>query len=184
MKMTLEALGFEEQTAADECLYVHPTREIDLGLYVDDIEASASEENLEWLKAQLAKRYLIKFLGYNSKDCAESSNKSKTYVGVRTEIDHANKIVTQDQQELIERGARKLEWDGRKRWSPPTTKGLVPLEKDAKAIEIPKETIEERVDSKVSLMPEGLLNTLTKQEIFDLLLYIESAGDANSPVYQ
>jgi len=132
MKMTLEALGFEEQTAADECLYVHPTREIDLGLYVDDIEASASEENLEWLKAQLAKRYLIKFLGYNSKDCAESSNKSKTYVGVRTEIDHANKIVTQDQQELIERGARKLEWDGRKRWSPPTTKGLVPLEKDAK----------------------------------------------------
>jgi hypothetical protein len=63
MKMTLEALGFEEQTAADECLYVHPTREIDLGLYVDDIEASASEENLEWLKAQLAKRYLIKFLG-------------------------------------------------------------------------------------------------------------------------
>ena len=53
-------------------------------------------------------------------------------MGVRTEIDHANKIVTQDQQELIERGARKLEWDGRKRWSPPTTKGLVPLEKDAK----------------------------------------------------
>ena len=132
MKTTLEALGFVEQTAADECLYVHPEREIDLGLYVDDIEMSASEENLDWLKGQLAKRYLIKFLGYNSKGCEQSSNKSKTYVGVRTEIDHASKVVTQDQQELIERGARKFQWDGRKRWSPPVTKGLVPLSKDAK----------------------------------------------------
>jgi len=59
-----------------------------------------------------------------------------------------------------------------------------PLEKDAKAIEIPKDSIEERVDSKVSLMPEGLLNTLTKQEIFDLLLYIETGGVANSSVYK
>ncbi len=59
-----------------------------------------------------------------------------------------------------------------------------PLEKDAKATEIPKDRIEERVDSKVSLMPEGLLNTLTKKEIFDLLLYIESAGDPEAAVYR
>jgi hypothetical protein len=30
-----------------------------------------------------------------------SSEKSKTLVGIRTEIDHVNKIVTQDQMQLI-----------------------------------------------------------------------------------
>ena len=33
-KMTLEAQGFEEQTGADDCLYVHKQREIDLALFV------------------------------------------------------------------------------------------------------------------------------------------------------
>lgn len=59
-----------------------------------------------------------------------------------------------------------------------------PLEKDAKVTEIAKDTIDERVDSKVSLMPEGLLNTLTKQEIFDLLLFIESAGNPEANIYR
>jgi hypothetical protein len=40
--------------------------------------------------------------------------------------------MTQDQQELIERGSRKFQWDGRTRYSPPTTKGLVPLGKEVK----------------------------------------------------
>ena len=74
--------------------------------------ASASQENLEWLKAQVAGRYLIKFQGYNSKDCEESTEKSKTYVGVRTEIDHASKAVTQDQTALILKAASKFKWDG------------------------------------------------------------------------
>ena len=34
--------------------------------------------------------------------------------------------------------------------------------------------------SPVSLMPPGLISTLTKEEIFDLLAYIESAGNAKS----
>jgi hypothetical protein len=79
---------------------------------------------MKWLQSQLKLRYLIKFLGYNSKDCDESSEKSKTYVGIRTEIDHKTKIVTRDQEALIVKAARKFEWDGRPRYNTPTTKGL------------------------------------------------------------
>jgi hypothetical protein len=99
-------------------------RQIDLGLYVDDIEFSGPEESMKWLQSQLKLRYLIKFLGYNSKDCAESSEKSKTYVGIRTEIYHKTKIVTRDQEALIVKASRKFEWDGRTRYNTPTTKGL------------------------------------------------------------
>ncbi len=43
-------------------------------------------------------------------------------------------------------------------------------------IEIAKSEVTERQASKVSPMPEGLLNQFTKEEILDLLAYIESAG--------
>ena len=43
--------------------------------------------------------------------------------------------------------------------------------------EIAKRDIESSQTSPVSPMPEGLLNTLTKAEILDLLAYLESAGD-------
>jgi putative heme-binding domain-containing protein len=39
--------------------------------------------------------------------------------------------------------------------------------------------IEERSPSKVSMMPEGLLNTLTKHDILDLMAYLRSGGDRN-----
>ncbi len=42
--------------------------------------------------------------------------------------------------------------------------------------EVKKSEIAERRPGKVSPMPEGLLNQLTKDEILDLLAYIESAG--------
>lgn len=48
---------------------------------------------------------------------------------------------------------------------------------DPKAIvQIDKSTIEKRQFSTVSSMPEGLLNSLTKTEILDLLAYIETGG--------
>ena len=43
-------------------------------------------------------------------------------------------------------------------------------------IEIKKSEIVERRPAKVSPMPEGLLNLFTKDEILDLLAYIESSG--------
>lgn len=37
--------------------------------------------------------------------------------------------------------------------------------------------------SKVSLMPPGLLNILTKEEVLDLVAYVLSAGDPNNPMF-
>ena len=48
-------------------------------------------------------------------------------------------------------------------------------QQDRKAFEplvIPLEEIEEQLTSKISLMPLGLLNTLTEAEILDLLAYV------------
>jgi len=42
--------------------------------------------------------------------------------------------------------------------------------------EIPRSRIEEMKPSDVSMMPAGLLNTLKKDEILDLLAYVESGG--------
>ena len=72
----------------DQCLFTHAERDIDVGLYVDDIEAAATDDQLQWLKSKLNLRYECKWLGFNSKDCDESSEKSKVFVGIRTEIDH------------------------------------------------------------------------------------------------
>jgi putative heme-binding domain-containing protein len=49
-----------------------------------------------------------------------------------------------------------------------------PLAPDREEIE--KTAIAERRPSKVSPMPEGLLNQFTKEEILDLLAYVETAG--------
>jgi putative heme-binding domain-containing protein len=48
-----------------------------------------------------------------------------------------------------------------------------PLEKPR---EIAVKDIEEKIESKISMMPEGLLTTLSKDEILDLLAYIMSGG--------
>jgi putative heme-binding domain-containing protein len=45
-------------------------------------------------------------------------------------------------------------------------------------VNIDRNTIEELTISKVSAMPEGLLNMMTKDEILDLLAYVLSGGDS------
>ena len=47
----------------------------------------------------------------------------------------------------------------------------------AAIVQIPAADVDELFPSKTSLMPKDLLNTLTKEEILDLLAYIESGGD-------
>jgi len=49
--------------------------------------------------------------------------------------------------------------------------------------EIKKSDIKERQPSKLSSMPEGLMSILTKEEILDLLAYLESGGKVNSPAF-
>jgi hypothetical protein len=48
-------------------------------------------------------------------------------------------------------------------------------------VQIPLEDVEEMVPSKVSMMPNDLLNTLTQEDILDLLAFIESGGNAAHP---
>ena len=44
--------------------------------------------------------------------------------------------------------------------------------------------IEETKPSPVSMMPEGLLNTLTQDEVLDLMAYLLSRGDRQSPMFR
>jgi putative heme-binding domain-containing protein len=51
-------------------------------------------------------------------------------------------------------------------------------------VEILKADIEKRAPSKVSPMPEGLVNGLTRDELLDLLAYIESGGKQKSAAFK
>jgi hypothetical protein len=46
-----------------------------------------------------------------------------------------------------------------------------------------KDEIEDRKMSPVSIMPKGLLNRLSREEILDLVAYVISRADKTSPVY-
>lgn len=48
---------------------------------------------------------------------------------------------------------------------------------------VPQSQIRKREMSPVSLMPPGLLSTLTKDEVLDLLAYLESGGNAQAPAF-
>ena len=57
-----------------------------------------------------------------------------------------------------------------------------PLAKGEPAI-IQKSEIEERKKSTTSIMPQGLLNKLTREEILDLIAYIYAGGDKNHALF-
>jgi putative heme-binding domain-containing protein len=48
---------------------------------------------------------------------------------------------------------------------------------------IPKDDIDDRSVSPVSIMPQGVLNKLTKEEILDLLAYVVAKGDRKNPIF-
>jgi hypothetical protein len=56
-----------------------------------------------------------------------------------------------------------------------------PLSTDT--IEIPKKEIKSRTLSPVSMMPQGLADNLTKDEILDLIAYLRAAGDAKDKAF-
>jgi cytochrome c len=58
-----------------------------------------------------------------------------------------------------------------------------PARPDERAL-IPRERIESIRKSDVSLMPVGLVSTLERGEILDLLAYLESGGDPQSPAFR
>ena len=176
MAAYLMSLGFTQQNGVDQCLFVHEQRQIDFGLYVDDIEASADDEQLEWLRARFEERYEIKWLGFNSKNDSESSEKSKTFVGIRTEIDHVNKIVTQDQKQLIQKAALRFGWEAhRKRFSPPVHNEPFPKLEEGKTAEA---KLHKRYRSKT-----GFLAHVAVQTRPDVLEHaVRAARRLNDPV--
>ena len=67
----------------------------------------------------------------------------------------------------------------------PTTIKLVenPLIK-VEPIVIKREDVAERTKSKVSIMPKGLLDKLTRAEILDLVTYVNARGNKNDPAFK
>ncbi len=51
-------------------------------------------------------------------------------------------------------------------------------------VDVKKESIEKREASKLSPMPTGLVNVLSKEEILDLIAYLESGGKKDSPAFK
>lgn len=49
---------------------------------------------------------------------------------------------------------------------------------------IRRDEIEETLVSRTSMMPSGLLNTLNKDEVLDLIAYLQSGGDPDSAVFR
>ncbi|MCA9057806.1 MAG: c-type cytochrome, partial [Planctomycetaceae bacterium] len=50
-------------------------------------------------------------------------------------------------------------------------------------VSVDRKQIEEMIESKTSMMPVGLLNTLEQDEVLDLLAYLLSRGDRNHPMF-
>ncbi len=57
-----------------------------------------------------------------------------------------------------------------------------PLQQSSKQV-ISKDDIDDRSISAISMMPLGLLDTLSRSDILDLLAYVVAKGDADSPLY-
>jgi hypothetical protein len=51
-------------------------------------------------------------------------------------------------------------------------------------VSIDRKKIEETRPSPLSLMPEGLLNTLDREEILDLLAFLLSRGDRDNAMFR
>ncbi|WP_449343056.1 PVC-type heme-binding CxxCH protein [Tautonia marina] len=51
-------------------------------------------------------------------------------------------------------------------------------------LQIAKQSIDDRVTSPVSIMPSGLLNTLDKEEVLDLLAYLLAGGNPDDAAFQ
>lgn len=76
-----------------------------------------------------------------------------------------------------------------------TQVGRITMEDDAKillqsnplntdTVEIAKKEVKARSLSKVSMMPQGLVDHFTKEEIYDLIAYVRSAGDSKDKAFK
>ena len=61
---------------------------------------------------------------------------------------------------------------------------LLDPEDSTKVVDVARKDVEEVAPSKVSIMPEKLLNPLGKDEVLDLYAYLLSRGDKNDPMFK
>jgi len=61
---------------------------------------------------------------------------------------------------------------------------LVPNQLTGEKVEVKKSDVQSRAPSRLSPMPEALVNILTKEEILDLLAYIESGGKRDHAAFR
>lgn len=61
---------------------------------------------------------------------------------------------------------------------------LTDPEDSSKVVDIPKASIDEILDSKVSIMPAKLLNALNQEEVLDLLAYLLSRGNEKNAMFK
>jgi putative heme-binding domain-containing protein len=66
----------------------------------------------------------------------------------------------------------------------PKLRMLIDPLRPGRLVTIDKKDVEQHRRSKTSKMPKGLLNTLSKQEILDLLAYLEAGGNAEHARFQ
>ena len=65
----------------------------------------------------------------------------------------------------------------------PQLRILVDPMRPDRIITLNKKDIEQHRKSKESMMPKGLLNTLSKRQILELLAYIESGANPKHPLF-
>jgi putative heme-binding domain-containing protein len=87
-----------------------------------------------------------------------------------------SKVVSEQYQNITVTSSNGDDVTGRLVEELPDKLVLVPNQLTGEKVEVKKSDVKTRVPSKLSPMPEGLVNILTKEEILDLLAYLESAG--------
>ena len=89
--------------------------------------------------------------------------------------------VANDQEPLVESAYRSID---RALAHDDVVKVVIDPVAKGKPTAIKKSQIEERVKSKVSLMPQGLINKLSREEILDLVAYVFARGDKKHKLFK
>jgi putative heme-binding domain-containing protein len=67
--------------------------------------------------------------------------------------------------------------------TPTTVEVVIDPQAKGRPTIIKKSAIDNRADSKTSIMPLGLLNKLSREEILDLIAYVYARGDKSNPLF-
>ncbi|CEM36698.1 unnamed protein product [Vitrella brassicaformis CCMP3155] len=86
---SLRAMGFEPLDA-DPCIFTHKTRQLWLGVVVDDIVYAGCDADLDWFLEEIGQRFAIKDLG-----------EVDTFVGIKVKYDKEKGEMTLSQEKYI-----------------------------------------------------------------------------------